>query len=359
MPKLPKPREGEKLFIKKYKVPFSFWPTRKTQTRCILSTRVFSSDPWPIIMSCIKKKIVAAGRRREALAYCEQSQDFFRSAQVAGVSAAKPILLYYAFMNLAKAFILFKGIKPDLSNAYHGLRNADTPQNTLTAAKLEAYRDRTGANKTNIFDALLYALHAHHIPKSTSVYNLRDLIPQVVIGHRLWLEAINATSLKNHKERFVCVDNVQFMHNKERKELWVNIGVIHSALTRFGYGVSEFINKADRGNWKAVSHLGGYIWYEQKKVTRHSGSPADYLSKITENLRTLLWQTIRGDEPYTRFYLYANPSKYVRVLPQLLSIYAIMFYLGSITRYRPLRYDKIVDSSFGPFVILPVFWTTG
>jgi hypothetical protein len=48
--------------------------------------------------------------------------------------------------------------------------------------------------------------------------------------------------------------------------------------------------------------------------------------------------------------LYANPSQNKQVLPQLLSIYAIMFYLGSITRYRPLWYDQIAASEFGTFV---------
>ncbi|MHC4119722.1 MAG: YaaC family protein [Planctomycetota bacterium] len=351
MPKLPKPREGENLRIKNYIVPFSFWPTRKTKTRSILSTRVFANDPWPIITSSIKQRIASDSKRLEALAYCEQSQDFFRSAQIARVSAAKPILLYYAFMNLAKAFILLKGVRPSLSNAYHGLKNVDTSQSTLTAAKLEAHKDKPGTKRANVFDAFFYALHKKHVPTNIFTYNLRDIIPQVVVGHRLWLEAMNSKTRKNHKERFVSVHSLYFMHDRIRKELWVNIKLIRSALTRFNYGVSDFINKADKGNWTAVSTgTPSIIRYDQKKVVRHSGSPADRLSEITENMKTVLWQTVKTNKPYTKFYLYAPPSQNKQVLPQLLSIYAIMFYLGSITRYRPLWYDDIVDSEFGTFV---------
>lgn len=351
MPKLPKPREGEQLTIKNYRVPFSFWPTRKTQTRCILNTRVFANDPWPIIASSIKEKITAISRKKEALSYCEQSQDFFRSAQVARASAAKPILLYYAFMNLAKAFILLKRVRPELSNAYHGLKNVDTAHSTLTDAKLEAYKDKAVATRVNVFDAFFYALHKKHVPTNTFTYNLRDIMPQVVVGHRLWLEAMNRTSRKNHKERFVSVDFLYFMHDRKRKELWVNIKLKRSALTRFSYGVSDFINKADSGNWTAVATITpSIIRYEQRKVVRHSGSPADRLSGITENMKTVFWQTVRSDQPYRRFYLYANPSRNEQVLPQLLSIYAIMFYLGSITRYSPLWYDEIVASEFGTFI---------
>jgi hypothetical protein len=235
MPKLPKAREGGQLTIKDYIVPFSFWPTRKTKTRSILSTRVFANDPWPIITSSIKEKITSINTRMEALAYCEQSQDFFRSAQIARVSAAKPILLYYAFMNLAKAFILLKGVRPSLSNAYHGLKNVDTSHSTLTAAKLEAAKDKPGTKRTNVFDAFFYALHKKHVPANTFTYNLRDIIPQVVVGHRLWLEAMNSKTRKNHIERFVCVDFLYFMHDRKRKELWLNIKLKRSALTRFNY----------------------------------------------------------------------------------------------------------------------------
>lgn len=351
MPKLPKPREGKILTIKDYQVPFSFWPTKKTQQRRILSTRVFADDLWPIITSSIKKNIKATRSQSEALAYCEQSQDFFRSAQIARVSAAKPILLYYAFMNLAKSFILLRGVRLELSNAYHGLVDVDVFQSTLTAAKLQAHRYEAKTKKPNIFDAFYYALYKRHIPANNNIYNLRDLIPQVVVGHRLWLEAANNISPRNHKERFVSVYKLQFMHDKRRKELWGKIWLERSALARFGYNISEFINKADRGNWKAVeAYKSHYICYEQKKVIRHSGSPADRLPEIADTLKTVFWQTVRSDEPYSRFYLYANPSQNNQVLPQLLSIYAIMFYLGSITRYRPLQYDKISDSEFGAFV---------
>jgi hypothetical protein len=37
-----------------------------------------------------------------------------------------------------------------------------------------------------------------------------------------------------------------------------------------------------------------------------------------------------------------------QTLPQLLSIYAISYYLGSITRYRPHHFPAINDGAFGP-----------
>jgi hypothetical protein len=43
----------------------------------------------------------------------------------------------------------------------------------------------------------------------------------------------------------------------------------------------------------------------------------------------------------------ALPGERAAVLPQLLSVYALMYYLGSITRYRPQHFDAILTSSYG------------
>jgi hypothetical protein len=35
-------------------------------------------------------------------------------------------------------------------------------------------------------------------------------------------------------------------------------------------------------------------------------------------------------------------------LPQLASLYLLMFFLGSVTRYFPLYFDDLLDSRYGP-----------
>jgi len=45
-----------------------------------------------------------------------------------------------------------------------------------------------------------------------------------------------------------------------------------------------------------------------------------------------------------RYYLGAVPQRYR--LPQLASVYATMFYLGSVTRYRPYDYETILGGRY-------------
>ena len=61
--------------------------------------------------------------------------------------------------------------------------------------------------------------------------------------------------------------------------------------------------------------------------------------------------TVATVTPYRRYYVYlAPPAEHPFVLPQLLSIYALVYYFGSITRYRPHQYDAIASGPFGPWV---------
>lgn len=54
-------------------------------------------------------------------------------------------------------------------------------------------------------------------------------------------------------------------------------------------------------------------------------------------------------QPYRRYYVYLAPqNEAAQVLPQILAIYAITYYLGSITRYRPQHFQTLLAGSYGP-----------
>lgn len=345
MPKLPQRRRGSQLEIKGYKIPFSMWPTRKTGRRCTLNTKIFATNPWPIIKERIEKSNLADDIIKEALSYCEQSEDFFLSSQVAKVSAAKPILLYYAFMNLAKAFILIRSVRKNLSDARHGLQGGSAAD--ILSAPLKVHVNST---YHNIFSDFSKALSGIALTNN-KVYNVGDLIPQIIIGHRLWLDGIRISSPKE-KERFICVDNISFLHGNKSHSLWLRMTVHNSDLKRLGYGINEFIRMAGGTDWRSAnSGMKDKFYYEQKAVIRHNGSPADFLCDLTKSVDNILWQTVRIDEPYRKYYLYACPiSKQDQQLPQILSIYAVMYYLSSITRYQPLMFDDIIKGPFGAFI---------
>ena len=79
--------------------------------------------------------------------------------------------------------------------------------------------------------------------------------------------------------------------------------------------------------------------------------PADDLHNVVATVRPNLWMTVASIPPYRRYYVYLCPAaEEPHRLPQLLSMYAVTFYLGSITRYRPHHFDALLGGAFGPRV---------
>ena len=72
---------------------------------------------------------------------------------------------------------------------------------------------------------------------------------------------------------------------------------------------------------------------------------------VVEVARPRLWATVLAAEPYRKYYVYLAPAaERPAVLPQLLSIYAVMYYLGSITRYHPQDFDTMREGKYGPMI---------
>lgn len=72
---------------------------------------------------------------------------------------------------------------------------------------------------------------------------------------------------------------------------------------------------------------------------------------LVDSVKNSLWATVGASPPYRRYYVYTAPAnERPGVLPQLVSVYALMYYLGSITRYRPQHLDEILKGLYGSLI---------
>jgi hypothetical protein len=284
------------------------------------------------------------------LAYLEQARDFYTGAISAAIPAARPLLLYYCFMNLAKAFILHRGIQATMDQAQHGLSERLRPARVeLDDAFLEAARSpSTRTRRLQVFDEFLKAVTGSGLPADTQ-FGLPHLLPQVVPGHRLWAQAAD------EEERFISTFDIVVMHNANSETLWLNIYLFEDDMTRLGVTHKRLLQESglvtDFHQVNCSAKIGSreLICFQQTNTTRYTHRPSDEVLNLVTATRHRLWVTVASVRPYRRYYLYLAPAaESAAVLPQLLSIYAITFYLGSITRYRPHHFDRIIDGPFGP-----------
>jgi hypothetical protein len=350
--KLPTARAGERLKVNHKLIPYSLWPTKVgAKGNASLQTLLFSLDPWSLIDQAIKTSCPNAAKN-EALACLAQARDFYEGATDAQRIAAKPLALYYCFMNLVKAFCLTRATRPTFDKAQHGLaEKLKAPANReLTDAFLTAY-PTLGGNLQN-FSEFMFALTGNPLPAKKD-YDIPVLLPQILPGHRLWSYAANK------KERFVAIYDIRPYLDKATGSLWLSLYFVSDDLSRIGISGKDFLVQSRLSpNFIQVacdevdSSDRKLICYQQvTPIVCATTKYANHLQKLFDSIREFLWVTVATVPPYRRHYVYLSPHiEEAHILPQLLSIYALAYYFGSITRYRPHHYPSITDSAFGPRV---------
>jgi hypothetical protein len=81
------------------------------------------------------------------------------------------------------------------------------------------------------------------------------------------------------------------------------------------------------------------LWFETEPELGATTATDSAIQKLADSIRGIgVWSvlTTQGN----RFYFGTFPPR--EQLPALGSTYAVMFYLGSVTRYKPHDFDKIV-----------------
>src|SRR5262249_10266893 len=154
-------------------------------------------NPWAIMVAVVQKNTKPTSRPA-ALAFLAQAEEYYRSAIQSGLTSAKPVLLYYCYMNIVKAFILLNAPHTNLAQPKHGLSEQISQDGKeLVDAYLDAFR--SGHVVINLFDSFLAMLTGRHLSAPKVRYNLLPLMAQVVTGHRLWSQATG------NRERFIAI----------------------------------------------------------------------------------------------------------------------------------------------------------
>lgn len=343
-------RQGVRVDARKRAVDFSYWPTVYAhKNRYKIQSTLFALDPWSIIEGSISRKCPQAALD-EATACLRQARDFFQSANQAGALESRPLSLYYSYMNLVKAFCLTRGTQVSFDRAQHGLsEQLRAPNVELEDAFVDAYPSPNWRHELQNFDEFYFAISQQKLAIKTS-FDIPKLLPQTVSGHRLWCSA----SGKN--ERMFPIEGIQFWKNDTTKEVWIRLSIECANLTRHGMSRTTLLKETglyrdfqlvslDPATDKVITT------FEMKAPIKFTGYATDKIHELSKLIKDKIWSVVSTVPPYRKYYLYSSPqADQSQVLPQLLSIYAISYYLGSITRYRPHQLPKISRGPYGPLI---------
>lgn len=349
MPRLPPMRPGSELTANRRSVPFSFWPVATINSRRRpVQSLLFSTDPWIMMKRCISEDIVNRDTRNEAASYIDQASDFYNSALNSQVDAAKPLQLYYSYLNIAKAFILCRGRQQSLPRIRHGISESVAQNgNEYTDACVRFWSSPDRNGYLQAFDEFLLALGHVSRPDGHAI-PITHLVPQILPGHRLWADAAN------EKERFIALQRVQFTEDTNAKRTWLRFYLYKDDLTRLGHSQNHILrysgldSEFQKVKCEETVASRSLICFEQSAPIPYNRHGVDVATTLSQTGKHLLWAAVASLSPYRRYYLYICPHDRMLLLPQLASIYALTFYLGSVTRYRPTVFRSILDGPYGP-----------
>jgi hypothetical protein len=326
------------LRVRELRVPYSFWPARKT-TRWKLQRRLYVRDPWAALNEAVYRADGPTTKDRdEALSYIDQAEEYFNAGTEGGRSV-KPVLLYYSMLNLAKCLIKTRRPDLDMSQARHGLSVRHRGDWAVLGDRISV---KSSATYVNVFGELMRALE-DRAPTFGDIA-VRELLPQILPGHRLWTYA----SEKN--EKFLAVD-VECYVNPDRRRAWLHLnfdrGEVHHVLS----SVEQLIKDTHLpGKWRQVTNEdpGDTVSLEQKRTVVYQQRPIDCIQDLFQQLRPALWYTVTAAKPHRRYYAFIDSHLGSKRLPQWAAMYILFFYLSDLTRYRPHLFERFIKIKYGP-----------
>ena len=342
VPQLPPWRPGDPLDIKKREVAFSFFPVRFRRRGWTLSDTVFAVSPWAVMQGAIDERLEEHGHE-EATAFLSQAREFYVTASER--LSANPLLFYYAFLNLGKAVLRVRGVEASLDHAHHGLFERRAPTGVL-ALDDAGVRVRDGGDRVYVFPELFDVIDGER-PSDGACLPIRDLLAQVFVGHRQWRDAAD------RQERFIGLTEMEILKDTSARAMWVRLFLDPQDLSRYELSVSRVLREGGLlGKFRHVtSPRPGWECLEQLDATSYPSDPADALPALVQHVRPVLWRIASAlpGGAYRRYYLHLTPEDECRV-SQLAALWAVWVYFGSVVRYRPHVFDRMIAGRFGAFI---------
>lgn len=341
---VPAARIGEPVAVLDRRIEFSFWPVKRGKRRNQLQSKLFASNPWSILNQISYK--VPSNYRSQATFYLRQSEQLYYAAQRSPSLEAKPLLSYYCILNAAKFGCILKHIETDFSNSSHGLSTPTTPTGKgFIGGELEFWKSRhNGSQTVNVFDCFNQITNQRHLTHRSKI-DINQISKQVLLGHRLWCEAMD------QKESFVSVSKFEMLQDQASKIAWINIYINRNDMKRIGFSIRNTLQNTEMSNeFKQVkSDQKDELCFEATNPTTYTGRTSDILNEVTGKSTRFLWQSATTTPPFRKYYLFANKDSDI-VYSQLSSVYIFYYYLSSLTRYYPDSFTKIIDAPIGAFV---------
>lgn len=280
---------------------------------------------WQYIIGRYVKKY--AGEKDFLLTLIEQAKYFYEAAEKAPIKS-QPLLYYYSFLNLVKVVVNVNTLNAygTTKDYYHGIESCAIHKgDQLKDVYVEIQGFLGSPDKISVAYQFMTQLgDTVPVPPKYKIDVIKMLKSCIGI-HRTYCETNNC------KETYIQVCNLKLYKEGHRflskYEVMKCDAQAQADLNGAGYNIVSETD--DEGNTF-------YYWVEEIHMLGAKPTKLDYFS-LARKLRTKgVWYFTDGDR--YRTFISTDP---IHISTESI-IYCLMFFFGSITRYHPYMFDKLL-----------------
>tara|TARA_R110000824_G_scaffold118960_2_gene271459 strand:- start:79642 stop:80679 length:1038 start_codon:yes stop_codon:yes gene_type:complete len=259
--------------------------------------------------------------KEEALFYWRQARNFHRVAQGLPMESA-PLVLYYCFMNAAKALLASKGIPFDSLHGVkaHRMRGANS--------KVLLSNEGIGIQNRGIVPALAGYFNE---AEPTRRHSLEDVLYNLVFVHRTY-----CLSYPRKKERFLPLKNPRFVRDGTTNEVWFTADAVDDADWKFFRRNLPPEIVEDSSGAAKINSLKRIVWLSPDKPNEIE---LEELRRLNEQLRRVIHYINAAN---TLWYLKSEGTYQIDRRSSTLTL-AAMHRLSEICRYKPSELQSFLD----------------
>ncbi|MGG1638735.1 YaaC family protein [Paenibacillus sp. NRS-1760] len=286
---------------------------------------VLTDSTWHYVELFLREK-----KDKEALNYWYQAENFFKATQSLDM-LSKPLTTYYCFLNATKALLTFHHVNYDLQ---HGVSGERLP------GKINIQNEKISIHPKGVLSGLCnYLKETIQTPKEN--YTLKDILYNLEYIHRAYI-----MTYSNQSELYIPLDDLRFVHDKDRKEGWLEVILEpqdsnKSGLSKItGFSIDNYYNNSE---FYVLRRNKTFIWDAPRNNPTLSSlnSFKRYYLNNRKNLRYIF-------SPNKLWYLKrSNLANGIIDKGTLPLTFAAMHRLSEMSRYDPNTLDKHLSSSSG------------
>lgn len=296
---------------------------------------VLSADPWSFLQAWLAQRIPESRSKNRnclnrALYYARLAGDFYWTADSVDMPI-KATLTYYGMLNLVKCYLSVKGVELERTWEHHGL--------SLILEKKQTMQIKRSTRKT----VSIFAEFARLLDKPVS--EQKRLSASEVIRHipEVHEMAYTLEVLPWAKRKFLPIQ-IDFLVNATKRKIFTEVRYEKKNDARVD--TTKFYVGRRKEYFDKKGETDGWIIFRSKK--RKNVSQQNF-RRIYQNIKKEYecfdFCSILRRDGY-KYYCDLKPGNYHHLCFSL----ALLFYIGSVARYRPTEVEELEKSRLGPIV---------